>query len=306
MTNGNEITNEESNETININYKIYTLIPSCYMIASALFYSLQYLDVKILSKDHGIWTITFFRGLVGILLGLIAIMYNKVRPWYGIQILKLIIRGLLGSLALASSFFAIKNLDISLAIIIMATSSLWTGLFSLYKNPGTWNIYNTIGALLCLLGLSFSTIYAYNNKNNNFWYGTLSALLSAILVAIVNITISDIKNENTFVIILYSMIISLLISSIGMTFEIFSNEINVSFNLIELFLAGLASYLAQFFKTKSLQLTNNIGVIVLRYFDIVFTLIFDILLLHTKLIVPDIICIILILVGCIINYFGKL
>ena len=300
MTDSSEITNE-----ITIKNRIHTLIPSCYMLTSALFYSLQYLDVKILSKNHGIWTITFFRGLVGILLCEIAIVYNKVRPFYGNEIFKLIVRGILGSLALASSFFAIKNLDISLAIIIMATSSLWTGLFSLYKYPGSWNIYNTIGALLCLLGLSFSTIYAYNNKNNNFWYGILTALGSAILVALINVTISDIKNENTYVIILYSMVFCLIISSIGMIFEILSQGLDVSFNLIELCLAGLASFLAQFCKTRSLQLTTNIGVIVLRYFDIVFTLIFDILILHTKIVKPDIICIILILVGCIINYFGK-
>lgn len=304
MTNNNEITNVITIEIENKN-RINNLIPSCYMLASALFYSLQYLDVKILSKNHGIWTITFFRGLVGILLCLITIIYTRVRPFYGNQIFKLIIRGILGSLALASSFFAIKNLDISLAIIIMATSTLWTGLFSLYKYPGTWNIYNTIGALLCLLGLSFSTIYAYNNKNHNFWYGLSSALASAILVALVNVTISDIKDENTFVIIFYSMILSVIISSIGMSFEIDSKGIDLNFNLLELCLAGLASFLAQFLKTKSLQLTTNIGVIVLRYFDIIFTLMFDILLLHTKLTKSDIICIVFILIGCIINYIGN-
>lgn len=48
--------------------------PSLMMITSAFCYSLQYLDVKSISRYFGIWMITFFRGICSLLLSLIGIL----------------------------------------------------------------------------------------------------------------------------------------------------------------------------------------------------------------------------------------
>lgn len=277
------------------------MIASVYMITAALFFSLQNLDVKVLTHIYGIWTITFFRSIIGTIICLSLLLSYKIKPIYGIEVKKLFTRGLLGSIAVASSFFAIQNLNLSLAIIIMATSSLWTGLLSLYKIPGSWKVNNTIGAILCITGLSLTAIAGFKRDNPHFWYGLLSALISAITVALISVTIIDIKTEVTYVIMLYSMCICMILSSGGMVYDVYYNGFEVGFHLLQLCLVGLGSFLGQFFKTKSLQLTTNLGVVVFRYFDIIFSIIFDVFILNTKLTTYDILCIFLIVMGCIIN-----
>ena len=71
---------------------------------------------------------------------------------------------------------------------------------------------------------------------------------------------------------------------------------------IDLFGNSIIFFLGQYLKTLALQITNNVNIIVLRYLDTIFTIALDIVLLHSKLHLNQIIGIFLILFGCIINY----
>lgn len=264
---------------------------------SAFMYSLQNLDVKFSSRYYDTWTIIFFRGIIGLILSWIYVFMVRVRSK---QIIKLCIRGLLGALTIVTSFFALGLLDMTLAVILTSTASLWTGLFSYMRRQGNWHIKDTVGALLCISGIGLITWQKYDHDtlHPHFVVGSCMALSSAIFQGMVNVTIYDIKDENTVIITMYSMLMSALFSGIGMAYN--RHPIPLSMPMIEMSLCGIISFAAQYLKTRSLQESKNIHIILLRYFDIVFALVWDILLFHIRITVGEIGGFILIVSGSVI------
>jgi len=287
------------------------LIAVTSMILSCLFYSLQYLDVKVCGSFYGPWTITFFRGLSGLIS---AISFIKVMKIFNINISylgkpeykkKLIIRGLIGGSSLICAFIALHYLNMSIAIVLTSTSPIWTGVLSYFFHKQKWKQIDTIASIIGIGGVILISYYGFDSINNII--GFILALLAAILQAGVNITIYDIKDESTAVISLYSMIACLILSFPGFLYEQ-SNKIKpIIFKLSsikelsQLTLTGILSFIAQCFRTYSIQLSEGLGIIVLRNLTILFSLFWDTVLLHSKIHYINIIGIILIIIGCFIN-----
>jgi drug/metabolite transporter (DMT)-like permease len=281
------------------------------MILSCLFYSLQYLDVKLTGSFYGPWTITFFRGLSGLIA---SIAFIKIMKIFNIQVQyfgkpeykkKLIIRGLIGGTSLICAFIALHYLNMSIAIVLTSTSPIWTGIFSYFYNKEVWKCMDTIASLIGISGIILISYYGFDSINSII--GFILALSAALFQAGVNISIYDIKDESSAVISLYSMIVCLTMSIPGFIYEQHNKIKPIIFDLssinqlLQLFLTGILSFVAQCLRTTSIQLSKSLGIVVLRNITILFSLLWDIVLLHSKIDYINIIGIILILIGCVIN-----
>ena len=260
-------------------------IPSCYMMIAAFFYSLQYLDVKTISSYYGIWMIAFSRGITSLFLCVVSLWIQKKRvasnhfEIFGKKKKSLLTRGILGGLAISSSFLAIKYLNLSIATVIISTSPILTCIMSYFFQQANWTKWDTLSVFICFTGLVIISIKGFTQQVKNFRIGFMAAICSSFFTALVNITIHDIKDENTLTITLYSMGSCSLITLPGLLYELLDKDFvfDANIHILQLCLTGILSFSAQFLKTKSIQLSENLGIIVLRYLDIIFCILWDIL-----------------------------
>jgi drug/metabolite transporter (DMT)-like permease len=281
-------------------YDSIHLSASLMMVSSAFLYSIQYLDVKMISF-FGPWTISFFRGATGTTTSLLlAVLY--VDNVLGKKKKELLIRGVLGGLSLITSFVAVINLDLHIATIIIAASPLWTIFFA---KKETWKPRYTLASIACIGGL-FLSLYRKDYNNKHIIIGTIAALCSSMLTSAVNVMVFEVKEEDTIVIVFYSMLCCLLISSPGMIYEQLHPNGNIVLlrssslcQFIELSMAGIFSFLAQSLKTRAIQLSNNLGIIILRYMDVIFSSIWDVLVFKNKIDTLDVIGMVIIMISCI-------
>jgi len=298
-TSSTTTTTSTSKEISHANLKAMALIGF-----SAFIYSLQTLNVKFLGSHFDSWTSTFFRGLIGTLLCLIHAFFSKNSK----QVIRgnkenrrmLCLRGLLGGITIASAFYAVNALDLAEASVIIFTSPFWTALLSRWFGMSAWARVDTFSAVACLVGMVLVTQppFLFRKKGEEKGgrggegeavLGVLAALLSAVTAAGVNITISMLKGEEASTITLYAMVGSILVALPGFMYHQVGpkgkhNLWGASGGMLaQLCLTGLLSWGAQMSKTSGLKMCKSLGVLVMRYLDIVFCFIWDVTFLHSAL-----------------------
>jgi len=264
------------------------------IILSAFFYSLQNLNVKMLIPLYSIWTITLFRGLCSAIISIFLILIFNIRPVLGQQKRKLVIRGMLGSLAILFGFVSLEYIDLSLATILLSTSSVWMAVIASMYFTKEWHWFSNIGVLLILGGISMLTMD--NMFKFNHLIGIGFAFLSSIFSAAANLTIRDIKEESSIIITLYAMSLCMIFCAPGFFMKL--PLIYDSWRIFELMGTGIFSFIAQTLKNRALQSTENLGILLLRHLDILFSLLWDTLLYKRKFNRLEIVGITLVLIGC--------
>jgi len=227
-------------------------------------------------------------------------MINQNSPIFGTKRKLLLVRGILGGLSIICSFSAVVNLNLSIATVILSTSPILTGILSciIDREKTKWSLMNTLSIITCFIGLFIISIKGFHSEVHNFLLGFLMALSSSFFSALVNVTINEIKDENTLTISLYSMTVCTLITFPKMIYEIIHETDFPIIKTTQLCVTGILSLIAQYLKTKSIQMSDNLGIIVFRYFDVIFSLLWDLLILKTTLYTFDYIGITCILIGC--------
>lgn len=100
-----------------------------YMLASAFFFSLMSLQVKLVGRNLPSQEIVLARGVVSLVLAYVLLKRTRVRPW-GNRRWILITRGVLGFGALSCFYFALTRLPLAEATVLHFTNPLWTALFA--------------------------------------------------------------------------------------------------------------------------------------------------------------------------------
>lgn len=100
-----------------------------YMLASAFFFSLMSLQVKLVGRDLPSQEIVLARGIVSLVLAYALVKRAGVRPW-GNRRWILIARGVLGFGALSCFYFALTRLPLAEATVLHFTNPLWTAVFA--------------------------------------------------------------------------------------------------------------------------------------------------------------------------------
>jgi drug/metabolite transporter (DMT)-like permease len=124
----------------------------------------------------------------------------------------------------------------------------------------------------------------FHEKNPHFEIGFVAAMLSTLFTAGVNVTLYDIREEHPLMLTLYSMVYCLMMGTCGFAWEMStaSSSLVLSMQLLQLTTTGALSVLSQVFKNYAIQNATGLGVVVWRYLDIPFSVLWDMVLLHNN------------------------
>lgn len=255
-----------------------------WMVLSAFLYSLQNVDARFSGKVFGFWSVCVSRGLVGSWVCVVALLLSHWKKTDG-KWWWLLARSVLGGATLLTSFFAISQCGLSTATVLTSTAPLWTVLndymmFSKnYKRSDFWIAMWCMGGLIVLL--------SGQHRGNHYYYmGVASAIVSAILQSAVNLTIRQLDKEDPAWVALWGMSGSMVLGMPGLVYETAHGQPSFDraspLEWVSLLTTGVLSAAAQYCKTHSLQISHSMSVLYLRYTEVVFSVVWDIVLFQER------------------------
>ena len=181
-----------------------------YLVLASFFFSLMTVCVKKIDESIPIYEIVFFRSIFSLVVTSIIIKQKKINQW-GKNKGLLIIRGLLGTIALLSIFYSIRNMPLSISTVIQYTYPIFISIFAVFLIKEKIN-FNLIIALflgwfgiLTILNPYQSTAYEIDK------FAICIAFTGAITTSLAYIAVKKLSmEENIFVIIKYFPLISVI------------------------------------------------------------------------------------------------
>ena len=292
------------------------------MLSAAGMYACQNFNVKLLSPYFDTWLILLVRSTTAFLISFLSCLYFDIRPLLGHQKKKLLLRGCLGGSSIVFGYLSIRYLPLSTASFLNATSPLWTAILCFFCRSSldlVWTRKDTVGVFISLCGivlLYFNDFQDFKDLKNqgdfDFILGVVFGTLCSFSQALVTVTTRDIRDEHTLVISTYSMGITSITTVPFVVYLYFQSPTertsfkNHRYYSILLFLTGILSLSGQSLKTLALQKSKNVGVVIMRYMEIVFACLIDRFVFHTILFPLDIVSIILVVSGVVLRSLPSL
>ena len=180
------------------------------LVFASFFFSLMTLCVKNIDKRIPIYELVLFRSLLSLIITLFIINLKNINPWGNNRPL-LILRGVLGTLALVCIFYAIRNMPLSISTVIQYTYpifiSIFAGIFIDEKITRNLIIALIIGWLGILVILNPTQLSNINVEIKNI--SVLIAFIGAICTAFAYVTVKKLSfTEDIYVIIFYFPLVS--------------------------------------------------------------------------------------------------
>ena len=270
------------------------------LVLASLFFSIMTVCVKKIDARIPVYELVFFRSLISISITSFIIKKRKINPWGNNKTL-LVIRGLLGTLALLSIFYAIRNMPLSISTVIQYTYPIFISIFaSIFINEKvTKNIFFGLifGWLGILILLNPNQLADLNLEISN--KSVSIAFLGAISTALAYVTVKKLSyNEDVFVIIKYFPLVSLIVLS---PYVIFNWTTPNLFELIWIIGIGIFTQLGQTFLTIGLKNMQASEASSINYLQVVFASIWGILIFEEIINIKFILGSILVLFGTYIS-----
>ena len=182
------------------------------LVFASFFFSLMTLCVKNIDKRIPIYELVLFRSLISLIITLFIINLKNINPW-GKNRPLLILRGVLGTLALVCIFYSIRNMPLSISTVIQYTYPIFISIFAgiFIKERITLNLFfaATIGWFGILVILNPTQLANINVDIENATI--LVAFLGSICTALAYVTVRKLSfTENIYVIISYFPLVSLI------------------------------------------------------------------------------------------------
>ena len=181
-----------------------------YLVFASLFFSLMTVCVKKINEAIPIYELVFFRSVFSLIITSIIIKKKKINPW-GKNKGLLIVRGLLGTIALMCIFYSIRNMPLSISTVIQYTYPIFISIFAVFLIKEKIN-FNLILALfigwfgiLIILNPYHSISYEIDK------FAIFIAFTGAITTSLAYISVKKLsKQEDIFIIIKYFPLISVI------------------------------------------------------------------------------------------------
>ncbi len=182
------------------------------LVFASFFFSLMTLCVKNIDKRIPIYELVFFRSFLSLMITLCIINLKNINPLGNNRPL-LLLRGVLGTLALICIFYAIRNMPLSISTVIQYTYPIFIAVFAgLFINEKiTRNLFfaliiGWIGILVILNPTQLSKINVEIEK-----VSILIAFLGSICTALAYVTVKKLSiTEDVYVIIEYFPLVSFI------------------------------------------------------------------------------------------------
>ena len=193
----------------NHNYKSVNKIN---LIFASFFFSLMTVCVKKIDNRIPVFELVFFRSIFSLAITSLIINKRDINPW-GQNKPLLILRGLLGTIALVCIFYAIRNMPLNISTVIQYTYPIFISIFAgfLINEKITKSI---ILALVCgWLGILI-ILNPYQLSNINVQINNLTILVAfvgAISTSLAYITVKKLSlKEDIYIIIKYFPLVSMI------------------------------------------------------------------------------------------------
>jgi len=246
------------------------------LLFASFFFSLMTLCVKNIDKRIPIYELVLFRSLLSLIITLLIINIKNINPW-GKNRPLLVLRGVLGTLALVCIFYAIRNMPLSISTVIQYTYPIFISIFAgIFINEKiTLNlifalIIGWIGILVILDPSQLSNISVEIEK-----ISISIAILGAIFTASAYVTVKKLSfTEDAYVIIEYFP----LVSFITLLPIVLINWVTPNWNeLIWIIGIGLFTQLGQTFLTIGLKNLPASEASTINYLQVLFGSIWGVL-----------------------------
>ena len=182
------------------------------LVFASLFFSIMTVCVKKIDERIPIYELVFFRSLLSLAITSIVIKKKRISPWGNNKIL-LILRGLLGTLALVCIFYSIRNMPLSISTVIQYTYpifiSIFSGILINEKITKSTMISLIVGWLGVFVILNPTQLLSLNIDLEKIT--VLIAFIGSISTALAYITVKKLSyTEDVFIIIKYFPLISII------------------------------------------------------------------------------------------------
>ena len=275
------------------------------LILASFFFSLMTVCVKKIDNRIPIYELVFFRSLLSLFITSLIINKKKLNPW-GKNKPLLILRGILGTIALVCIFYAIKNMPLNISTVIQYTYPIFISIFAgilinekITKNLIIASITGWLGILIILNPYQLSSLNIELDK-----FTVLIAFLGAISTALAYITVKKLSlTEDIFIIIKYFPLISLITLSPIVFFNWVTPNIN---DLIWIIGIGMFTQAGQTFLTIGLKKLPTSEAARINYLQVLFGSLWGILFFNELININFIVGAVLVLLGTIISTSKKL
>ena len=275
------------------------------LILASFFFSLMTVCVKIIDNRIPIYELVFFRSLISLFITSLIINKKNINPW-GKNKPLLILRGLLGTIALVCIFYAIKNMPLNISTVIQYTYPIFISIFAgvlinekITKNLIIASITGWLGILIILNPYQLSSLNIELDK-----FTVLIAFLGAISTALAYITVKKLSStEDIFIIIKYFPLISVITLSPIVFFNWVTPNIN---DLIWIIGIGMFTQAGQTFLTIGLKKLPTSEAARINYLQVLFGSLWGILFFNELININFIFGAVLVLLGTIISTSKKL
>ncbi len=275
------------------------------LILASFFFSLMTVCVKKIDNRIPIYELVFFRSLLSLFITSLIINKKNLNPW-GKNKPLLILRGILGTIALVCIFYAIKNMPLNISTVIQYTYPLFISIFAgilinekVAKNLIIALITGWLGILIILNPYQLSSLNIELDK-----FTVLIAFLGSISTALAYITVKKLSStEDIFIIIKYFPLMSVITLSPIVFFNWVTPNIN---DLIWIIGIGIFTQAGQTFLTIGLKKLPTSEAARINYLQVLFGSLWGIVLFNELININFIFGAVLVLLGTIISTSKKL
>ena len=281
----------------NHNYKSVNKVN---LIFASFFFSLMTVCVKKIDNRIPVFELVFFRSIFSLAITSLIINKRDVNPW-GQNKPLLILRGLLGTIALVCIFYAIRNMPLNISTVIQYTYPIFISIFAgfLINEKITKSI---ILALVCgWLGILI-ILNPYQLSNINVQINNLTILVAfvgAISTSLAYITVKKLSlKEDIYIIIKYFPLVSMITLSPIVFVNWVMPNINDLFWIVGI---GVFTQAGQTFLTIGLKKLPASEAATINYLQVFFGSLWGILFFNELININFLIGSLLVLLGTIIS-----
>jgi drug/metabolite transporter (DMT)-like permease len=181
-----------------------------YMVQAAFWFAVMAMLVKLAGERLPVLEVVFVRGCVTLAIGALALRRARLSPFHKAPGL-LLLRGLVGSLALMCFYAAVVELPLAEATVIHQTAPVFTAVFAalwLGERIEARVLLGIVGALAGVVLIAQPDVLfgapTIARTNPVPWLWALVALAGALLSAIAYVTVRRLgRSENPLVVVFY-------------------------------------------------------------------------------------------------------
>jgi drug/metabolite transporter (DMT)-like permease len=256
-----------------------------FMLLAALGFSIMGGAAKALKGSFGAGQLVFYRNAIGLLV-LVPGLFIKPPVQQGGKLMRLVFRGLMGTVALYSLLFCIQHLPLGTAMSYNLTSALFIALFSFFLFHEFHGHQVLLAVILGFAGM----LLIYKPVMHLPWYYHLAGLVSGITSAIAYLTVNRLaKYYDPRVIVLSFLLSGFLLPLFTMFIHYTTGTAADGLFIIDfrlpagpdwwwMLLMGIAALFGQYFVTKSYGADKAGIVSVFGYSNIIYSIFIGMLL----------------------------